>query len=183
MNEYTHERAKKEDESEALDYFLEAYEQVTGEPFSLLETSERPDFICERSDGTVVGIELAKVRRSHPNEIISDRIVEKRNYMLPEVAFEVIQMTLLYKEAKRRESSWQLPEATILILELVDIPLIDLLPWLRRDAFPDLADTGFLEVWLADYTGLEAYDNVELFCLRPEQWHGYHRRPFQKPYG
>jgi len=183
MNEYTQELVKKEDEKEALEYFLEAYEQITGETLSLLKDSERPDFICERTDGTVVGIELSKVRRSHPNDIMAVEIVFKRNYMLPEAAFKVIQMSLLVKETKRRESSWQLPESTILILELVDIPLIDLKPWLRRESFPDLADTGFLEIWLADYTGLEAYDNVELFCLRPEQWHGYHRRLSQKPYG
>jgi len=183
MNEWTNDRAKKEEESEALEYFLEAYEQLTGESYTALQISERPDFICGRRNGTEVGIEFSKVRRGHPNDRLWDRIVEGRDYMLPHVALDAIRTTLLSKEEKRKESSWQLPERTILILELVDIPLNELLPWLKPDAFPDLADTGFLEVWLVDYTGLEAYDNVEIFCLRPEQWRGYHRRSLQKPYG
>ena len=44
-------------------------------------------------------------------------------------------------------------------------------------------DTNFLEFWIVDYTGIEAYDNVELFCVYPDTRYGYYERPFQKPYG
>ncbi len=39
----------------------------------------------------------------------------------------------------------------------------------------DFNDHGFAEIWLADYTGLEAYGDIELFCLYPsEQWGGHY---------
>ena len=46
-------------------------------------------------------------------------------------------------------------------------------------------ETGFLEVWLADYTGIEAYGDIELFGLKPEKYWGFHEResPSLKPYG
>ena len=69
MNDYTNERIKKESEDESLGYFLEVYESIIGESFKSIESSERPDFLCTRQDGTRVGIELSKIRRGHPNDI------------------------------------------------------------------------------------------------------------------
>lgn len=183
MNEYTSERIKKEDEQESLGYFLEAYEIVTGETLEILTATERPDFICIRDSGLMVGIELAKVRRGHPNDIQWDEIVEKQEFMLPEDALEMIQEVANSKEAKRNEPDWKLPDATMLLIELVDIPLAHIQHAITPEILPDLYTTGFEEIWLVDFTGLEAYDNVELFCVRPEEWAGYHPREFQKPYG
>ncbi len=50
------ELGKKIVEKEDLDYFLHAYELVTGEELSS-RPHERPDFICERPTGEEVGIE------------------------------------------------------------------------------------------------------------------------------
>jgi len=183
MSEYKIERIQKEAEQESLGYFLDAYESVTGETFEGLEATERPDFICIRESGGMVGIELAKVRRGHPNDIQWDRIVVRRDFMLPEHALEMIQAVGTNKERKRNELDWKLSEATILLIELWDIPLAHIAWSISADVLPDLYSTGFEEIWLADFTGLEAYGNVELFCVRPEKWTGYHRRGFQKPYG
>ena len=183
MNEYTNERFKKEIERQSLGYFLEAYEDLTGESIEVIEISEKPDFICVRDDGRKVGIELVKVRRGNPNKIRWDRIVEKQDYMSINHALDMIQEVAAKKEKKRNKPDWTLQEATILLIELTDIPLCQIKGCITPELLPDLYDTGFEEVWLADFTGLEAYDNVELFCVRPDEWGGYHHRYLQKPYG
>ena len=58
---------KKEVEREELYPFLEAYEWVTGESLSLVESGENPDFVCKRPDGSEVGIELSKITRDPHN--------------------------------------------------------------------------------------------------------------------
>jgi hypothetical protein len=42
---------------------------------------------------------------------------------------------------------------------------------------------GFKEIWLADYSELEAYGNIELFCLHPDRLWGYYESVRGKPYG
>jgi hypothetical protein len=54
---------------------------------------------------------------------------------------------------------------------------------ISEECLPDLFAVGFEEVWLADFSEVEAYDNVELFCVRPEELRGYYYRGIQKPYG
>jgi hypothetical protein len=183
MNEYSSKRLKKEAEEETLKLFSEAYESVTGEPIEVIEVSERPDFICVRRDGCKVGVELAKVRRGHPDDILWDRLIDKQDYMSIEDALEKLQEVAAEKETKRNEPDWRFPESTMLLIELTDIPLSQIKGCIKVDILPDLYATGFTEIWLADFTGLEAYGNVELFCVRPDEWAGYYPRGPQKPYG
>jgi len=183
MNDYTHERVKKESEEETLRYFLQAYEGVTRESIEVIEISERPDFICVRKDGSKVGVELVKVTRGDPELIQLDRLVEKQDYISIDHALKMLQQVAAEKEKKRNEPDWTLPEATILVIALTDIPLAEIKHCITPEILPDLYATGFAEVWLADFTGVEAYDNVELFCVRPGDWAGYHPRGIQKPYG
>ena len=138
MNKYTIERMQKEGEQESLHYFLDAYEGVTGETLDVLEGTERPDFICVRETGIRVGVELVKVRRGHPNDIQWDRIVEKRDFMQREHALEMIQAVGAIKEEKRREPDWKLPESTILLIELWDIPLAHIAGSISPTVLPDL---------------------------------------------
>ena len=183
MNEYTIERMKKENEEESLGYFLEAYESIIGECFERVEKSERPDFLCTRQDSSKLGIELSKITRGHPNSILFDKIVEKQDYMSVDNALCMIQREAIKKETKRNEPDWALPGATILLFELTDIPLSELRNCINPNILPDLYEIGFAEIWLVDLTGLEAYDNVELFCVLPKKWEGYYPRGLQKPYG
>jgi hypothetical protein len=55
------ERLKKEREAEDLDAFLPFYERATGLWLNVEEEAEDPDFICSRSDGMTVGVELTAV--------------------------------------------------------------------------------------------------------------------------
>ena len=90
---------------------------------------------------------------------------------------------VIEKEEKRKESNWRLQEATILIVEITDIPLSEIRGCIKPDVLPALYATGFAEVWLVDFTGIEACDNVKLFCASPNEWAWYHPRVLQKPYG
>ncbi len=183
MNKYSIERVKKESELQSLNYFVAAYENVTGESLNIAEVSERPDFICEREKGIRVGVELSKVRRNHPNDILWDNLVEKQLYMSREDALKIINNSVLAKEKKRKEPGWQISESTILIIELADIPLTTMRHFIKPAILPDIYETGFQEIWFADFTGIEAYDNVELFCVKPDALAGYYPRSLQKPYG
>jgi len=183
MSEYTIGQVKKEAEKEALNYFLETYENATGEILKVIEATERPDFICVRKNGEQIGIELATVRRGHPNDILWDKIIEKQYFMSPEHALEMMQKIAYVKEQKRQEADWKLPDAAILVIELRDIPLSEIRSCISEKMLPDLFSVGFQEVWIADFSELEAYDNAELFCVRPEELRGYYSRGIQKPYG
>jgi len=72
----------------------------------------------------------------------------------------------------------------MLVLQLVDGSL-DVLQLLLAGMNDEFKDHGFAELWLADYSALEAYGDIELFGLFPEKWWGYHQRPWsdRKPYG
>jgi len=183
MNEFNSVRVKKEAEEEILGYFLETYERVTDQSTTIEEISERPDFICARKDGSKVGIEIVKVRRSHPNDKLWDRLVKKQDYMSIDNALKMLQEVAAEKDKKRNESDWILPDAAILLIVLTDIPLPKIRKRITSKNLPDLYATGFVEVWIADFTGLEAYNNVELFCVQPAGWAGYYPRDFHKEYG
>jgi hypothetical protein len=62
------ELGKKMIEEEELYLFLDAYAIVTGDCLGCVQQSERPDFICERSDGSLVGVELTRIMR-HPETV------------------------------------------------------------------------------------------------------------------
>ena len=183
MNEYTNERIQKEGESERLAYFLDEYFNITGERIEVLESTERPDFICSKENGSKIGIELTMVTRGDLQLIQYDKIIEKMDFMSIEDAIDMIQWRAILKEEKRSKGNWKLPDANILVIELTDIPLSWIEHTISSKLFPDLYSTGFMEVWLADFTGIEAYDNIETFCVQPDELEGYYPREFQKPYG
>ena len=54
---------KKAVEENDLEPFLKEYERITNFSLKIIERTERPDFIVQRSDGTQLGIELTKVMR------------------------------------------------------------------------------------------------------------------------
>jgi len=181
---------KKMVESYELDFFIYAYEDVTGEKLSVVDVGERPDFICQRPSGRRIGIELTKV--------ITDQTGYEfdRTYGGPEwrvmleeeplSGFDVIEA--MYFSAKRKQvkmskGNWRYAKNTILVLQLVEVPLQEIMLFKDSIVFDDFRSLGFKEIWAADYTEIEAYDSVELLCLHPHKWRGYHRRPHQKPYG
>lgn len=175
------ERGRKMVEEVELQYFIEAYNMVATEPLSdQCSGHERPDFICSRFDGTPVGVELVRIMRD-PRDALAIEIILKEEFMDGEQALEFLYHMIGKKAEKRREPDWYLPDNTILVLEFVDCPISYLC--LTDDLKPDFSSYGFSEIWIADYTEIEAYSDVELFCLHPENWWGYYLREHRKPYG
>ncbi len=176
---------KKEIETDDLIPFLEAREVVTGEMLShiLGLWTESPDFVCARPDGALVGVELTKVTENH-DVAFWDRLRYGEVRIDPYKTQETIQYLIDRKEKARVDRYTKKVSDNILVLQLVDGSLDQL-----RGAFDGLEDdftsNGFSEIWLADYSGLEAYGDIELFGLFPSQWWGRHSRswPDRKPYG
>lgn len=174
---------KKEVEQVELYPFLEAYEWVTGECLSLVESRESPDFVCKRSDNSEVGVELSKVTRD-PEDIFRDEVVKGKHEIDAYDATEDMQYLIGKKEQARSARYISRVKDTIPVLQLVDGSL-DSIMWIFDGLQADFTDHGFLEIWLADYSEYEAYGDIELFGLYPERWWGYHQRPCpnRKPYG
>jgi hypothetical protein len=175
---------KKEMERIDLDYFIEAYDWTTKENLTEVRSAECPDFICTRSRGEKVGVELVRVMRD-PEDAQFDRIVEKKYEAEPQEILDRI-FELIEKKDKTRSINYgRWADKTILILGLFDCSFWSLRPFLTKDIQEDFANHGFIEMWLADNTGVEAYRNIELFGLFPAKWWGYHQRkdPDRKPYG
>jgi hypothetical protein len=174
------ESGKKTREEMELERFLEAYEWTTGESLRVLKSSERPDFVCFRPDGSRMGVELVKVTRD-PQSRWADEALSGRQYMQPGEAIDWVCAAIEVKESKRQEQDWSHRESMILVVQLVDCRLSSLVYLLES---VDCEDHGFREIWIADYAGLEPYGIVELFGLHPLEWRGHHERyAGRKPYG
>ena len=160
---------KKMVEAEDLHYFLDAYEWTTKEKLSDIYPNESPDFICSRKNGERIGIEITEIRTDDQDAYN---------------ALARIYFSIEKKDGLRSSNYGQWADKSILVLKLYDYPLSELLD--RLDGLEeDYRSFGFLEIWLADFTGFEAYGDIELFGLAPAKWWGYHQRPYpdRKPYG
>ena len=174
---------KKETELIELASFLEAHELVSGEELSIVTATENPDFICVRTNGGFVGIELTKVTREK-HVVFWDRILHRKEEMDPFDAVYQILCLIERKDHARAERYCKRVPECILVLQLVDGTLFPM-RWMFDGIQNDFTVHGFSEIWLADYSGLEAFGDIELFGLFPQQWWGYHERvwPYRKPYG
>jgi len=178
------ELGKKMIEEEQLLQFLEAYKENVEEYLSYsFGKSERPDFICYRPDGAPVGVEVVRVMRD-PMLAQADFILDWIDFMDSENAIDMLYRMIEIKEKKRSQPDWILPDNTILVIQFVDCPVSNLYQ-LDESLKRDFESYGFDEIWIADYTGLEAYGDIELYCLYPAQWWGFYERtnPGRKPFG
>jgi hypothetical protein len=159
---------KKLVEEMELDPFLAEYSSVTGRALVQVGRSERPDFVCWDCEREEIGLELVKVMFAGP----VDTVIH-------------LQEAVYRKEEKRREPDWLHPERNILVLQLMDVPIEEVASLLDTSILDELSGTGFLEIWVADYTVMEAFRTVQLFGIKPQEFRGLHnhRRSGTKPYG
>jgi hypothetical protein len=174
-------QGKKECEREVLEYFLEAYAWVTGEDLSYhpyISARESPDFVCLRSNGEAVGLELVKVAW---DTLAQTEVYGRDPYRAIDRIIDLIEN----KESKRSKHYGSLATTTILILQTVGECKPNLRHMIDDSLQEDFSKHGFVEIWIVDWEGVKAYGDVELFGLFPEKWWGYHRRPWpdRKPYG
>jgi hypothetical protein len=181
MSEYL---GKREEEREAISDFLTEYAHATGVSLELSAEGERPDFLCRRPDGTLVGVELTKIGHTPP-EALDLAILTGTSAV---DVFTVLDMAVLAaqrKDAKRASPGWFNAHDTMLVLQLVsppDVPLESIFDEQTSDEFSHL---GFTEVWIMDCESLEAFGTPTLFGLFPESIWGPKERSnwWQKPYG
>ncbi len=170
-------------EEHQLKYFTDAYQFSLGDTLDTVSWCEGPDFICQRSNGDKVGVELTQVV-GDPS--VLKTCTDPEELMDGFAALEEIHNLIETKEFKRRQSGWRLPENTILVLQLMDYNFRegDSLVLDELD-INELPTHGFKEIWLGDYSRLDAYGDIELFCCFPEYLWGFYERwnPGRKPYG
>jgi hypothetical protein len=163
--------------------FRRAYKVITGDWLKRVRKSERPDYICERRDGSIVGVEFTLITRN-PDQSQWGAIIDKVEYMDGQDAVLLIGEAIAKKGKKRAEPTWQFPESSILVLSTPDCPISDFEYFLDKSLQPEFQESGFSEIWIADHTELEAYGTIELFGLVPDTWWGHHPCPHRgKPYG
>ncbi len=168
-------RAKKAMEESGAGCFLDAYALATGRRLEIRDSSERPDFICVGPDGLETGLELVKFVGDHES-----RGTDEVSYRDAGHALFFIPSTINCKESKRQEPDWRFPDDTILVVQVMDCSIRLFQSQLEVD---DYLDHGFREIWLADYSELEVYGNIEVFCLYPADLFGYYQSVRGKPYG
>lgn len=172
----------KQIELEDIYFFLEAYLQVTGKTLSLVACSESPDFICERQTGQRLGVELTRVRRER--DTFWEKTLDKKEEIDPYEALDCIHSQMEKKEKLRASHYIKQVKENILVLQLTDGSL-DSFVSLLENLKSEFTYHGFVEVWLADYCKLEMYSGIDLFCLYPSRWWGYHKGAYSssKLYG
>lgn len=161
------EATRKKEERQDLLYFLSARKSATGEELILQLDHESPDFICQRPEGAMVGIEHTKIEynpeRTALRHACKDYDDDIDNFAIMWAAF----VTLAKKESKRRKPHWKLPDATILVFDLAEGYRFE--SWPENDSLSDdYDDSGFIEVWISDHSSLEAYGEVTAIGLFPK---------------
>ena len=176
---------KKEIEFSELIPFLDAREIVTGDRLSvdIGISTENPDFICVRADRSVIGVELTKVTANREVAFF-DRLLYGEVRLDPFRTQEIIHHLIGRKEKARSERYTNKVTDNLLVLQLVDGSFSHLAGTFDSLA-ADFTSHGFTEMWLADYSGLDGYGDIELFGLYPHRWWGRHTRPShgRKPFG
>ena len=173
---------KKLVEEEHLCYFLDAYRTVTGTTLTLSSWGESPDFTCTRGSGELVGVELARCPHDH-DLALHDRIwtdCRMESYDL----LDAIGTIITSNEHKRQSPHWRTPNNTILVVELLHYSF-DSLRWTDDSSLSDdYARAGFIEIWLADHSTVEAFGEVRLIGLYPPHFWGVRPQPALegKPY-
>jgi hypothetical protein len=128
-------------------------------------------------------VELTKVTEDH-EKAFWDQLRYGEVRIDPFQTQERIHYLIERKEKARSERYIKKAKTCILALQLVDGSLDQLRVGLDG-LEEDFRSHGFSEIWLADYSGLEAYGDIELFGLFPAKWWGRHKRlrPHRKLYG
>jgi hypothetical protein len=172
------ELGKREIEREHLGLFLDAYQLATGETFSEIYDSETPDFIGRDEAGRIVGIEIAQLRFS-PDEKHMRRIDPPEPHDT-DAWWRLLEL-MHQKDQKLQSGRWPQCERKILVIILVDAAIGAITAGTETDR-PN--EDGFDEVWLADYTQVEAFGAVDLFAIVHPKLEGrfatgdYGQKPF-----
>jgi hypothetical protein len=145
---------------------------------------ESPDFICEDAAGFEVGVELVRAM-ANPESLFWRKTLDGYDSADSLDTWILAQGAIHEKEIKRLRPHWMTPFNTMLVVQLVDCPLEEIVVHIEPDLIAECSECGFVEIWLADYTTLEAYSTVQLYGVKAKGFEGLHERHLGswKPYG
>jgi hypothetical protein len=174
---------KKMVESIELEPFLEEYAQVTGSKLMLVAAGERPDFVCEKR-GRLYGLELVKAMQN-PVQRRLEVILGGTGHLTGYDAMLLVQDAIYVKDKKRASPGWSYPKSTILVIQLIGSDGEEMAVHLDSQLMDEMSETGFREIWIVDYSPMEAYRTIQLIGIKPKRWRGLHQHRFfgTKPYG
>jgi len=170
-------------EAMELEPFLDEYAHVTGIEMTVVAAGERPDFICEKR-GRRFGLELVKAMQD-PVQRQWDVILRGEGLLHGLDAALLVQEAAYVKERKRASTGWRYPESTILVIQLIGSDGEQMAEHLDDQLMSEMAETGFREIWIADYSLMDPYGAVQLIGVKPKRRRGPHPHRFHgtKPYG
>src|SRR5436853_1857852 len=178
------EHGKRLHEIEDLSAFLIAYERETGAPLRSVDSGESPDFICARPNGRRIGVELTKVYVSC--------YIERRiglgsyyRYVLgldPITGYDIADKVSAraYLKTEKVRSGVLTLKTNILVLQTYDLPLSEIAAALDDLAADIATSSAFREIWVADFCDASPFREIDLYCIRPTHFRGYHPGPWQK---
>lgn len=171
-------------EEEDLHLFLDAYRAATDQTLEVVDSGESPDFICRRPTGDFVGVELTRPQHDY-QQAVWDKIWAENMEMDTYDLLDAIHAIVAQKARMRLRGHWRLPASTILVVKLVDYTFASLRWFSQQRLASEFASAGFIEIWVADHTTLDAYGAVRLVGLYPSHVWGVHcQNAFhRKPYG
>src|SRR5580692_6301845 len=176
-------QSRKEEEVEDIEIFLDAYERATGEKLEIDEVEESPDAICRRPDGSLVGVEHTRIRRS-PEAAHWAAVLDHQDEMgfdetLDEIDRMISQKCQLLSKFRTQHN--------ILLIALYESDFDSVVRMLECFPLPDAATAGFDEIWLADFKGIRegAHREARLFGIFPARFSRVTERSSydQKPFG
>ena len=97
----------------------------------------------------------------------------------------MVQEATYAKDEKRTSPGWHYPQSTILVIQLIGSDGEEIVTYVDDHLMNEMAETGFREIWVADYSPMEPYGTIQLIGVKPKRWRGLHRHRFYgtKPYG
>jgi len=173
---------KKMVERDEAQRFVEEYTRVTGAQLVLVGAGERPDFVCEKR-GRRCGLELVRAMRN-PVQREWDVILGGDSHLHGLDAALLVQEAVYIKEKKRSSSGWRYPQSAILVIQLIGSDGEEVAEYLDDQIMDEMTVTGFREIWVADYSPMEEYGEIQLIGVKPRRWRGVHRHRLYgtKPY-
>jgi hypothetical protein len=97
----------------------------------------------------------------------------------------LVQEAVNIKDKKRASPGWLHPRSTIFVIQLRGSDGEKMAAYLDEQLMDEMAGTGFREIWIADYSPMEPYGEIQLIGVKPKRWRGLHRHCLYgtKPYG
>jgi len=170
-------------EREEAKLFVSEYSRVTGVELALVGAGERPDFVCEKR-GRQFGLELVRAMQD-PVQRHDEVLLGGDGHLHGLDAALLLQAAVHVKEQKRASAGWRYPNSTILVIQLIGSDGEEMIEYLGGQLMDEMATTGFCEIWIADYSTMEPYGEIQLIGVKPKRWRGLHRHALYgtKPYG